>query len=99
MTLRIIRPASNELIKAVEYYEEQQSGLGYKFWNEVDEYLSWIKRNPLIPTLRFELYRRVNLRIFPYHIAYSVRGKEIIIWAIANSHKRPNYWKARLKKK
>jgi toxin ParE2 len=99
MNIRIIRPASLELIKAVEYYEQEQFGLGNRFWNEVDEHLKWIKLNPSVPRLRSGLYRRVNLKVFPYHIAYSVQQKEIIVWAIANSHKRPEYWKARLKRK
>jgi toxin ParE2 len=99
MIIRIIRPASLELIKAVEYYEGEQHGLGNKFWIEVDEYLKWIRLNPLVPRLRSGLYRRVNLKVFPYHIAYSVQQKEVIVWAIANSHQRPEYWKARLKKK
>jgi len=98
MNIKIIRPATAELIKAVEYYEDEQAGLGFRFWNEVDEHLRWIKSNATVPRLRSGLYRRVNLKVFPYHIAYSIRGKKIIVWAIANSHKKPEFWKSRIKK-
>ncbi len=98
MKIKIIRPASNELIRAVEYYESEQAGLGLRFWNEVDEYIRWIKSNATVPRLRSNLYRRVNLKIFPYHLVYSIREKNIIIWAVANSHKKPEHWKSRIRK-
>ncbi len=49
------------------------------------------------PKTRPGNYRRVNLKVFPYHIAYSIRGEEIILWAIAHSHKRPGYWAKRMR--
>lgn len=94
--IRIISPASRELFKAVEYYEEEQSGLGNRFWAEVDQHIGWITFHPLVPRLRSGVYRRVNLKVFPYYIAYSIREDEIIVWAIANSHRQPEYWKARI---
>jgi len=37
-------------------------------------------------------YRRVNLRIFPYYIAYIIRSNGLWILAIAHTHRRPEYW-------
>jgi hypothetical protein len=50
---------------AVAYYEVELSGLGQRFWDEVDEHIAWIEENPDISRLRNSGYRRVNLKIFP----------------------------------
>ncbi|HEX8372062.1 MAG TPA: type II toxin-antitoxin system RelE/ParE family toxin [Chthoniobacterales bacterium] len=96
MNVRILRLASEELLEAVEYYEQEQSGLGEKLWREVDQHIEWIRLHPLIPRIRPGDYRRVNLKVFPYHIAYSAREDEVVIWAIAHSHKQPGYWRKRM---
>jgi len=40
----------------------------------------------------FSGYRRVNLKTFPYYIAYIVREDTLWILAIAHSHSKPEYW-------
>jgi len=37
------------------------------------------------------------LRIFPYYIAYLIRGDVLWILAIAHSHRQPQYWIERKK--
>jgi hypothetical protein len=37
-------------------------------------------------------YRRVNLRTFPYYIAYIVHENTLWILAVAHSHRKPEYW-------
>ncbi len=66
MKIIIIEQALDELRAAVEYYEDQQSGLGLKLTEEIDQHVKWISQNADIPRLRPGGYRRVNLKIFPY---------------------------------
>ncbi len=40
-------------------------------------------------------YRRVNFPVFPYYLAYFVRGERIIIAAIAHASRHPDFWKSR----
>jgi len=49
MTVRVLRPASAELLEAVEYYEAEQAGLGERLWKEVDQHIEWIRLHPLLP--------------------------------------------------
>jgi len=35
---------------------------------------------------------RVNCPVFPYFLAYIVRGETIVIIAVAHSHRKPEYW-------
>jgi len=66
MIIEFLPQAKSELMDAVAYYEGELSGLGQRFWEEVDVHIAWIAENPDIPRLRDGGYRRVNLKIFPY---------------------------------
>lgn len=92
MTVLVVPEARSELRAAVDYYESQADGLGKKLWLEVEEHLAWIAHHHTLPRLRPGGYRRVNLRVFPYLIAYMVRGDAIWILAIAHSHREPDFW-------
>ncbi len=88
----ILQEAYDELNDAIAYYEEQQVGLGLRLKNEVEQHAKWIKRNPDVPRVRKGGYRRVNLKVFPYYIAYLIRDNILWILAIANSYKEPECW-------
>lgn len=95
MNIEFLPEARSELLDAYEYYEDQASGLGACFWAEVDAHIEWIAKHHIVPRPREGGYRRVNLRIFPYYIAYSVQGEKIWIFAIAHGRRKPNYFIAR----
>ena len=84
--------ARDELLEAVAYYEGEACGLGSRLWEEVDRHIAWIERNYEVPRSRPGGYRRVNLKLFPYYIAYIVREPVIWILAGAHGHRRPEYW-------
>jgi plasmid stabilization system protein ParE len=92
MIIEFLPQARSELHDAVSYYEGELSGLGLRFWDEVDQHVAWIVANPEVPRLRPGGYRRVNLKIFPYYISYIVRDPVIWILAIAHGHTQPDYW-------
>ena len=56
-----------------DYYERDGSGLGIRFKEEVDRFLTNIEADPLRPVLRKNGYRRVNLSVFRHYIAYVIR--------------------------
>jgi plasmid stabilization system protein ParE len=92
MIVQFLPEAKSELLHAVEYYEGQLDGLGQRFWREVDQHITWIAENPEVPQVRVGGYRRVNLRVFPYYVAYIVRDPVIWILSIAHGHSLPEYW-------
>ena len=92
MRLILLPQASGELADAVEYYEGEEAGLGERLWLEVDDHLRWIAANPTLPRLRPGDYRRVNLKVFHYYIAYALRDDSAVVLAIAHAHRRPEYW-------
>ncbi|XHR30408.1 MAG: type II toxin-antitoxin system RelE/ParE family toxin [Chthoniobacteraceae bacterium] len=92
MNLVILPQASAELKEAVEYYEAEQAGLGGRLWCELDLHLQWITENPTLPRLRSGDYRRVNLKVFPYYVAYAVRGESIVVLALSHAARMPEHW-------
>ncbi|MBU0464888.1 MAG: type II toxin-antitoxin system RelE/ParE family toxin [Proteobacteria bacterium] len=92
MKVIILQQAFKELNDAIEYYEEQQNGLGMKLKEEIDHYVKWISNNSNVPKIRSNGYRRVNLKVFPYFIAYTIKKEAIWILAIAHGYRKPQYW-------
>jgi plasmid stabilization system protein ParE len=87
--------ADAEFAAEVEYYDDQQPGLGRRLYREVIGCLDWIAEHPFSPRLR-KNYRRVNLKIFRFYIAYVVEGDLVWVLAVAHSSRRPGYWKNRM---
>ncbi len=51
--------------------------------------------NAKVPRLRAGNYRRVNLSVFPFYIAYVIRGETVVLLAVAHSAREPEYWMKR----
>ena len=96
MILEFLPEASAELFAAAEHYESKQPGLGHRFRREILELCRLIVQQPLLWRERPGGYRRVNCPVFPYYLAYFVRGDLVIIAAVAHGSRRPDYWKERL---
>lgn len=96
MTLEFLPEAAAEFYEASTYYESQEEGLGARFRDEVLEICRLVVQQPVLWRERSGGYRRVNCPVFPYYIAYFIRGDLIIIAAVANGHRHPDYWKGRL---
>ena len=88
----ILQQAFKELDDAISYYEAQQAGLGLRLMEEFDRHVRWILNNPTVPRIRKGGYRRVNLKTFPYYIAYIIREDILWILAMAHGHRNPEYW-------
>jgi toxin ParE1/3/4 len=91
MTFRVVQEAEDELNEAVAYYEAIDPGLGVRLKEEVRHVTRWICENPELPRIRPKGYRRVNLRVFPYYVAYFVWAGTIWILAVAHGRRRPEY--------
>lgn len=92
MKVEILREAEDELAAAIARYEEIEPGLGIRLKEEVRAVIRWIAASPELPRLRPKGYRRVNLKIFRYYVAYFIWQDVIWILAVAHGHRRPEYW-------
>jgi plasmid stabilization system protein ParE len=96
--LDFLPEAAAEFSEAAAYYEAQQEGLGTRFRDEVMTVCGAIGQYPLLWRERPGGYRRVNCPVFPYYVAYFIRGDVILVAAVAHGHRHPDYWKDRLPK-
>ena len=95
MTIRFVEEAQSEFLDAISSYEEARAGLGARFKGEASRCISSIASRPDIHRLRPEGYRRVNLRGFPYYVAYIVRAETLWVLTVAHAARKPLYWVSR----
>jgi len=75
--------AVNELNQSIEWYNEQKTGLGKRFYSNVSATIKTIKKNPFAFEMRHKEFRIVPLKVFPFVLAYFVvEPNEIIITAV-----------------
>ena len=92
MTIRFVDEARREFLDAISNYEEIRGGLGQRFKDEADRCILWIASHPELYRLRAGLYRRINLRVFPFYIPFVVRDQTLWILAMAHGSRKPRYW-------
>lgn len=87
--------AENELIEAIEYYNNQSEGLGYELAFEVQKTIERIVQFPDAWPKLSQRTRRCRCKRFPYGVVYQIRQEAILIIAILHLHRKPSYWKNR----
>jgi plasmid stabilization system protein ParE len=92
MRIVVLPEAADEFDDATDYYEQQETGLGQRFRDEVDRHIRWIAAHAELARIRPGGYRRVNLKIFPYYVAFLLSENAIWVLAIAHGHRKPEYW-------
>ncbi len=77
-------------------YEAKVLGLGVRFRLEVERGCERIVHYPFLWNERKGGWRSVNLRGFPYYLAYVIIDELILVPAVAHAARHPNDWKERL---
>ena len=96
MQIRLLEIARIELDESIVYYNSESSGLGDLFLLDVLNAIERISHFPEAWHPFSTNTRRCRLRRFPYGIIYQILDTEILVVAVANMHRRPDYWQDRL---
>jgi hypothetical protein len=88
--------ADAEFDEAVRYYEDCQSGLGLEFAEEVYAAIRRVSEYPDAWSAMSQHTRRCLVNRFPYGVIFQVKSGALHIIAIANLHRRPDYWRDRI---
>ena len=96
MSIRFLAVARQELDDAFVWYQQQSSGLGFEFLDEIDHVVHRVKAFPdscaeLTPGVRRALVNR-----FPYGLVYGQDAGAVIVVAVAHLHRKPRYWMSRV---
>jgi hypothetical protein len=89
--------AKEELFEAINYFEEYRSGLGLEFSREIFSTIQRIIHFPLAWSKFSKNTRRCLTNRFPYGVIYQIIEKEVIIIAVMQLNREPDYWKKRIK--
>lgn len=89
----VSEPANEDTIAAYNYYEDKKSGLGELFLGNLQSLYHQLAQQPAANSLIAEdphqILRDVRIKKFPYVVVYEIQKKEVIIYAIHNTHKHP----------
>jgi hypothetical protein len=97
MRHRFVDEALAEFIAAASYYNEQVPGLGDAFVDEVEAGIGVVLNGPAVWRVIEDDVRRYLIKRFPYGIYYTIENDVIVIWAVKNLHRDPDYWQNRRK--
>jgi hypothetical protein len=95
MRVEFATAAREELIASIEYYELQQPGLGLTFSEQVHAAIERIIELPAGWTPLDSTFHRCLIKQFPYALIYTVLDQVLIITAVMNLHRKPDYWRNR----
>ena len=88
--------ADAEFDEAVRYYEDCQAGLGLEFAEEVYAAIRRVSEYPDAWSAMSHTPRRCLVNRFPYGVVFEVKSGTLRIIAVANLHRRPDYWRDRI---
>ena len=97
MRFRILDAAMQELRGTIQHYRQIRPELGSRFRAAVDSAFDRIEMWPLSGGKAGGIARMCLVKRFPYGVVYVPRESEIVIVAVMHLHRRPGYWKKRLK--
>ncbi len=95
MTFSFHPEAESEFNEAIEYYKNNEPGLGYDFSIEVHSAIENIVNYPTAWPILEDNIRRCLVRRFPFGVIYSIEQDEIFILAVMHLRRHPEYWKNR----
>ena len=96
MRVKYLKLAKMEFDDTIKFYNTQQTNLGKYFQTDIKNSISRIKEFPYAYAETKHKVRRCVIHKFPYNILYSIRNDKILIIAIANQHRKPDYWVNRI---
>ena len=96
-SIRITEEAREDIDEAVEWYDEQKSGLGDLFLQRLNESFSAIQQNPASFKRVYRQLRQSALKKFPYVVLYKVENNIILIYCVFHTSKDPKKKLKRLK--
>lgn len=87
--------AKAEFDAAIDWYEQQQSGLGPEFAERVQAVFDRVSATPEMRPTVYRDVRKALVRQFPYSIFYRVYADRIVVLAVFHNKRNPKIWKSR----
>jgi plasmid stabilization system protein ParE len=95
MTVHLRPEARADVSSVASWYEEQKTGLGSEFLDEVLRTLSMIEETPELYPRVHEDIRRALTRRFPFGVFYIAEGSDQVVLAVMHGSRDPTTWQRR----
>lgn len=89
--------AEKDILEAASWYESQQSGLGNRFLDDLENLFSYIELNPYLFPEKYKDVRQAPMKKFPFVVLFRVTKNKIKILSVFNCYQHPLKKKSRLK--
>lgn len=88
--------AIQDIQQAIDYYDEQEPGLGEQFEEILNEHLHNLKQNPFFQ-IRYNNVHCLPMKKYPYMIHFTINKQErlVSVRAVFNTSRNPTIWKDR----
>lgn len=95
-TIRIEPEAGEDIQEGIDWYNEQQTGLGKEFHAAVKAHFQKLRTNPFYQ-IRYENVHCLPLKKYPYMIHFTINeeSKVVAVHAVLNTARDPKIWKNR----
>ena len=87
------KEARLQIEHAADWFNEQHSGLGLKFLQEIDSTIRYIRNNPEKVQMRYKNVRIKFLKKFSFGLHYIYQENSIYILAVFHTSQSPQNWK------
>ena len=87
--IEIREEADAEIFDAYHWYEQQLTGLGQRFINELEIVLEKITSNPLHYKIATSIYRQAAIKSFPFVVYFEVNDNAIIVYSVFHTKRKP----------
>lgn len=88
-------PRLRRIEDAAGWYEEQGTGLGREFLDEVFRSLQRVVEQPQSYSSVHRATRRALIRRFPFGVFYRIEADSIVVVAVMHGSRDPQRWKQR----
>ncbi len=87
----------NDIVAAVDWYNEKQAGLGDKFFKIIKQQTAKLSTSALHYAVKYDDIRCMGVNKFPYLIHYRVNEytKTVKVEALFHTSRNPNIWNER----
>ena len=84
----------NDLVQAVDWYNDRQNGLGTRFFNKVKKQTAKLSTSALLFAVRYDDVRCMCVEKFPYLVHYRVNQKTLTVRveALLHTSRDPKIW-------
>ena len=96
LPIRFLPEAKAEFDDAVDWYQQQRTGLGTAFLTRVRDVLQRISANPRLHAVVYLDVRKAVVQRFPYIVLYREDQGEVLIVSVFHTSRDPAAWQKRV---